>query len=61
MRCVDLFSGCGGLSLGFQNKGFDVVGAFENWQIAVDCYKENFKHPVLILTYLIPKPQSRQI
>lgn len=46
MRCVDLFSGCGGLSLGFQNKGFDVVGAFENWQIAVDCYKENFDHPV---------------
>lgn len=45
MRCVDLFSGCGGLSLGFQNAGFDVVAAFDRWDAAVEIYKENFDHP----------------
>lgn len=30
MRVVDLFSGCGGLSLGFENAGFDVVAAYDN-------------------------------
>lgn len=27
MKCVDLFSGCGGLSLGFENADIDVVAA----------------------------------
>ena len=45
-RVVDLFAGCGGMSLGFQNVGFEIVGAFENWQLAVDCYAQNFNHPV---------------
>jgi DNA (cytosine-5)-methyltransferase 1 len=46
MRTIDLFSGCGGMSLGFQNAGFDVVAAFDNWQPAIDVYKENFQHPI---------------
>ena len=46
MKAVDLFSGCGGLSLGFQNAGFDVLAAFDWWQSAVQCYKTNFSHPV---------------
>ena len=44
MKIVDLFSGCGGLSLGFQIQGFNVVAAFEWWDTAVKCYEENFKH-----------------
>lgn len=44
MKVVDLFAGCGGLSLGFQNAGFDVVAAFEFWDIACECYKKNFNH-----------------
>lgn len=47
MRIVDLFSGCGGLSLGFQLEGFDVVAAFEWWDAAIKCYGENFSHPIL--------------
>lgn len=43
---VDLFSGCGGMSLGFQNAGFEIVAAFDNWKPAVDVYKENFEHPI---------------
>ena len=46
IRTVDLFSGCGGMSLGFQNKGFNVLAAFDNWKPAVDVYKENFDHPI---------------
>lgn len=46
MRAVDLFAGCGGLSLGFQNAGFNIVAAFDNWEPAVNCYKNNFKHPI---------------
>lgn len=46
MKIVDLFSGCGGLSLGFQKQGFDVVAAFEWWDAAVKCYEQNFNHPV---------------
>ena len=46
MRTVDLFSGCGGMSLGFQNAGFEVVAAFDKWEPAVKVYKKNFDHPI---------------
>lgn len=46
MRAVDLFAGCGGMSLGFEQAGFDVVAAFDNWTPAVEIYRENFSHPI---------------
>ncbi|WP_430507752.1 DNA cytosine methyltransferase [Rossellomorea marisflavi] len=46
MKVVDLFSGCGGMSLGFQNSGFNVVAAFDNWDKAIDIYQKNFNHPI---------------
>lgn len=46
MKTVDLFSGCGGMSLGFSNVGFDILAAFDNWEKAVAVYGENFEHPV---------------
>lgn len=46
MRAVDLFAGCGGMSLGFEQAGFDVVAAFDNWEPAIAIYKENFDHPI---------------
>lgn len=46
IKLVDLFSGCGGMSLGFQNAGFTIVSAYDNWQPAVDVYKNNFNHPI---------------
>lgn len=45
MKCVDLFSGCGGLSLGFQKAGIEVLSSVDNWDKAVDVYKSNFDHP----------------
>lgn len=46
LTAVDLFSGCGGMSLGFQNAGFRLLGAYDNWQPAVDVYAANFNSPV---------------
>jgi len=49
MRVVDLFCGCGGLSLGFQNAGFDIVSAYDNWSLALDVYRLNFNHKAEML------------
>ena len=46
MRVVDLFCGCGGMSLGFQNAGFEIVAAYDKWLPAINIYKENFNHPI---------------
>lgn len=46
LKAVDLFAGCGGLTLGFQKAGFEVIAGFEYWDVAVNCYKKNFRHPV---------------
>jgi DNA (cytosine-5)-methyltransferase 1 len=46
MRVVDLFSGCGGLSLGFQSAGMEVVAAYDNWPAAAWVYDTNFDHPM---------------
>ncbi len=36
----------GGLSLGFLKGGFDVVGAYDFWDPAIECYRDNFSHPI---------------
>lgn len=46
MRVIDLFAGCGGMSLGFENAGFDIVAAFDNWDAAITIYDINFSHPI---------------
>jgi DNA (cytosine-5)-methyltransferase 1 len=40
---IDLFSGCGGLSLGLKQAGFHVLGAIENDPLAVETYRANHK------------------
>lgn len=46
LKTVDLFSGCGGMTLGFQNAGFNIIAAYDNWIPAVDVYRMNFDHPI---------------
>ena len=47
MKVVDLFCGCGGLSLGFEKAGMNVVAAFDNWIDALAVYRKNFSHPAI--------------
>ena len=42
MRVVSLFSGCGGLDLGFHSEGFEVVYACDSDSAAVECFNHNF-------------------
>ena len=44
---IDLFCGCGGLSLGFQNAGFKIAAAYDYWDLAISIYGKNFTHPVI--------------
>ena len=46
MKAIDLFSGCGGLSLGLEQEGVQILCAYENWSAAIECYQANFTHPV---------------
>jgi DNA (cytosine-5)-methyltransferase 1 len=47
MKVIDLFAGCGGLSLGFQQAGFEILAGFDNWQAAITVYQRNFSHPIM--------------
>ena len=38
---LDLFSGCGGLSLGLQQSGFEIKLGIDHWQDALDTFKIN--------------------
>ena len=44
---VDLFCGCGGLTLGLERSGFEVLLGVDNWPIAAESYGRNFEHGVL--------------
>ena len=47
LRAIDLFSGCGGLTLGLKLAGFSVVGAVECDDLSVESYRLN--HPDTIV------------
>ena len=46
---VDLFCGCGGMSKGFEQAGFEIAAAYDYWKEAVLCYNANFLHDSAIL------------
>jgi DNA (cytosine-5)-methyltransferase 1 len=41
-RVLDLFAGCGGLSLGFKRVGFEICGSIEADPVAADSHARNF-------------------
>lgn len=45
---IDLFSGCGGLSLGLKAAGFNIVAAIDNDPLACSTYRLNHKNVALI-------------
>lgn len=43
-KVLDLFSGCGGMSLGFEQAGFDIKLGIDNWSDALSTFKKNHKN-----------------
>ena len=41
VNVIDLFCGCGGLSYGFQNAGFDILLGIDNSPVALETFKLN--------------------
>jgi len=58
LTAIDLFCGCGGMTLGFQNTGFNIIAAYDNWKPAVDVYRRNFTHPIYELDLMDKKNQK---
>lgn len=46
MRVVDLFSGAGGLALGAELAGLNVVVSVDNWDCALETLARNVAHPI---------------
>src|SRR5262245_35846214 len=44
VRAFDLFSGCGGSSIGARLAGAEVVGSVDQWDFAARSYAANFPH-----------------
>lgn len=61
LKGVDLFCGCGGLSLGFGNAGASIVGAYDFWPEAVACYQKNFTHSAKVADISDVKTISAEI
>jgi len=45
MKTVSLFSGCGGLDLGFVKSGFQITAAYDSDRAAITCYNTNHVAP----------------
>ena len=58
LRVLDLFSGCGGISLGFQAAGFQIDAAVELDELAVATHARNFHGhlaPVMVARHAKPR------
>jgi DNA (cytosine-5)-methyltransferase 1 len=49
MKCVDLFCGVGGLSLGLKLSGIEVLAGIDAWAQALDVYRLNHGHDAIEL------------
>lgn len=61
---IDLFSGAGGLSKGFEMSGMECIGALDNFKEACETHEKNFQNTKCIhadITKLSPKEFSKKI
>jgi DNA (cytosine-5)-methyltransferase 1 len=50
MRCISLFSGCGGLDLGLQRAGFEIAVATDSDRLCAESHKMNFPETNFVLS-----------
>jgi DNA (cytosine-5)-methyltransferase 1 len=57
LNVLDLFCGCGGMSLGLTSAGLNIVAGIDIWDKAINNYKKNFHHEAICadLTKLSPE------
>lgn len=63
-KCLDLFCGCGGFSLGFEKAGFDVLMGIDVWSDALVTFQHNHKKSQVMLgdlSEISPKTVEKQI
>ena len=54
----DMFSGCGGLSLGLNQAGFKIKWALENWDPAIKTFRLN--HPETLIWSLVRNEETNR-
>ena len=47
VNVIDLCCGCGGMSKGLVDAGFNVIAGIDIWDKAIDSYKKNFHHEAI--------------
>jgi len=58
---LDLFAGCGGLSKGFEQAGFNIIAANDNWEPAAETYKLNHPNTKFFLGDITKDEVKKQI
>lgn len=61
---LDLFCGCGGLSLGFEQAGYNVLAGIDVWKDALITYQANHQHSKAIqadLMNILPKEVEKTL
>jgi DNA (cytosine-5)-methyltransferase 1 len=57
LNVIDLFCGCGGMSKGLTDAGFNIIAGIDIWDKAVESYNRNYRHKAYCedLTKLTPE------
>lgn len=47
LKVLDLFCGCGGMSKGFVDAGYEIIAGIDHWDKAIESYSKNFSHQAI--------------